>query len=50
MNLNSGRHVMFITVNDAENLDVGRVYSILNVSSHVSWAHSHSVHVARALS
>jgi len=49
-NLNSARHVMFITVHGAEKLDVERVYSILNVSSHITWAHSHSVHVARELS
>jgi hypothetical protein len=47
MALNSGRHVMFITVKEADGLDVQRVYSELSVSSHVSWAHSHSVHVAR---
>jgi hypothetical protein len=42
------KHKVFITVKGAENFNVDVAYSLLNVKSHISWEHGHSVHVARA--
>ncbi len=43
------KHKVFITVKEAEDFNVNLAYSLLNVKSHISWEHGHSVHVARAL-
>jgi hypothetical protein len=41
------KHKLFITVKEAETLDLDMAYSLLSIDSHISWQHSHSLHVAR---
>ena len=41
------KHKLFITVKEADTLNLDLAYSLLNIDSHISWEHSHSLHVAR---